>query len=223
MAIKLAPCLTGQPDTKMRLVLSAFLCALVAACASPSGTIVAIYPDLPKVVFLGEVQDAPCSRISLLMGQKAENGYGPVRKLVVKLFSTGPDRPMVFPMDPSEYHIVGADCSSTTEWLKIGDVGVTNRLVSPIYPYSYASFQVRDEKMLDLGSLLFVFSGDRVSKVMVMPMPEQTHAALKRTFPEAYSQMVSRPMIVSETNLSGPKSEIVKQGVSNSYHVVRIR
>lgn len=178
-----------------------------------------MYPDLPKVVFLGEVRDAPCSRLSFWMGQKAENGYGPVRKIVVTLFSTGPGNPMVFPMDPGEYHIVGADCSSSTELLKVGDVGVINRLISPVYPYSYASFKVGTEKMLDLGSLQFVFSGDRISKVNVTAMPEETHAALKRTFPEAYAQMVSRPMIVSETSLSGAKSEVVRQAVSNLYRL----
>jgi hypothetical protein len=172
---------------------------------------------------LAEAEGIACRDISFFLATRTPDGYRTRNKVIPKfnlLSHVGPDKPLILPLEPGEYHLVNMHCQSGDDLYKVGDAGVKMGLTSWIYPHSYASFQVGNEKMLDLGMLVFTLTPQRVSHIGVRPIPQETHRFLKGLYPEAHAQMVSRPMTIPEPNPGGEKGLVESTRNPQSANVV---
>lgn len=191
--------------------LLAIVTALAGCASSPAAVSLALNPDLAKVVLLAEVDGIACRDISFWLATKTPEGYQTRNKVIPKFnFIThiGPDKPLILPLEPGEYHLVNMHCQSGDDLYKVGDAGAQMGLTNWTYPHSYASFRVNSEKMLDLGMLVFTMAPERVSHIGTRPMPQETHRFLQGLYPEAHAQMVSRPFTIPDPNPGGEKGAV---------------
>ena len=199
----------------MRLAaLIAILLALGGCASSPAAVSLALNPELTKVVFLADTEGVTCDRISMWLTRKAAQGYEVRNKLMVKnniFSSSGPHRPLILPLEPGEYHISTMHCAAGNQLYELGEGSRQMGLTSLSYGQSYASFNVHNEKLLNLGTLIFTMKEGQVTHLRVGPLPQITEKKLQELFPDIYGQMTYVPYSIPQANLTGDIANVEKR------------